>query len=202
MEISGEPPWGPDSDGRVAYEIRFDQPQRWAGLVRHWDNYYTITNFYNLSGNLIHSFQGIQQTHGGNKTFMGYLADSTDTNQWISRIECDGTTDSTGTRQVGYSDDLYFGTVYQPAPQNMTISSASVSYQSPKADTFTVKGTLQGLSLSGAQSVVFEASAFSRKFPWITSCRRERSILSLGPRTLQGYPHSFWIQRRANLPAR
>ena len=157
MEISGEPSWGTGSDGRVAYQIQFSTPQRWAGLVRHWDNYYTITNFYNPSGNLIYSFQGIQQTAWGNKTFMGYLADSSDTGQWISRIECDGTTDSTGTRQVGYADDLYFGTA---SPCSYSIS--------PTSNSFTSQGGSGSVSVTAGAGCAWTASVDSGSTAWVS----------------------------------
>ena len=164
IEISGTPSWGSGSDGRVAYEISFDNPRQWAGLARHWDNYYTITKFYNPSGQLIHSFQNIQGQSGWNKTFLGYIVDSSDTNQWISRIECDGVL-LPGNRQVGYSDDLYFGVGADQNTQPMVITSASLRFSSKLGDKFTVNGVVEGLSLSGAQSVVFEADAFSQEIP-------------------------------------
>lgn len=157
MEISGEPSWGTGSDGRVAFEIRFDQPQRWAGIARHWDNFYTITNFYNPSGVLIHSFQGIQQAPGWNRTFLGFWVESDDTAQWISRIECDGTTDSTGTQQVGYSDDLYFGTA---SPCSYTIS--------PTSNSFGPQGGSGSISVTAGAGCAWTASVDSGSAAWVS----------------------------------
>jgi len=105
QEISGVPSWGSGSDGRVAYEILFTDPQKWVGVVRHWNNYYTITNFYNAQGSLVYSFQYMQEP-GFSRMFLGYLVEESDTSQWISRIECDGII-LDESRQVGYSDNLY-----------------------------------------------------------------------------------------------
>jgi hypothetical protein len=123
-EIIGSPSWGPGADGRVAYEIRFDAPQRWAGIVRHWDNYYTITRFYDSSGTLIHTFEDLLPAPGWNKTFVGYLVTSDDPSQWISKIECDGKIAPPNDRGVGASDDLYFGTE-DPLPSFALISPAN-----------------------------------------------------------------------------
>jgi hypothetical protein len=86
-------------DGRVGYQIVFAAPQRRAGLLRIW-NADTRTRFYSQSGLLAE--------HPGTG-FVGYIADGTDpATQWVARIQIDGVVNS-GSRQVGYSDDLFFG---------------------------------------------------------------------------------------------
>jgi hypothetical protein len=165
QEISGEPSWGNTSDGRVAYEVTFTSPQRWAGLARHFDNYYTITNFYNDSGYLIHSFHNLQPQPGFNKTFVGYLVESDDTSQWISRIECDGNEESPGNRVVGYSDDLYFSTAAVPKPAGITVTSALVQLNPKNTDGFHIEGTFEGLSFSGVASVLLEVGLYSQEIP-------------------------------------
>lgn len=157
MEISGEPSWGTGSDGRVAYQIQFSTPQRWAGIARHWDNFYTITNFYNSSGNVIYSFQGIQASSGFNKTFLGYLAETNDTGQWVSRIECDGKVDSNGVRQVGYADDLYFGTAL---PCSYIIS--------PTSNSFTSQGGSGSVSVTAGAGCGWTASVDSGSSTWVS----------------------------------
>lgn len=106
--IVGSPCDGCGDDGRVGYEITFDSAQRRAGLLRLWNNS-SLTSFYNVNGDLLgtHQITASQQ-------FVGWMADSNDESTWVSRIVMDGL-DSGGSRQVGYSDDLYFGTQV-PAP--------------------------------------------------------------------------------------
>lgn len=106
--IVGSPyPFGND-DGRVGYEIRFDTPQYRAGILRAW-NTSALTRFYNADGVLLGEHQN---TVGAE--FVGWVADSSDPSTWVARMVMDGLVLS-GTRQVGYSDDLYFG-VMVPSP--------------------------------------------------------------------------------------
>ena len=107
-EIIGSPFSGAAHDGRVVYEVQFDSPQRWAGLTRHFFNTSTITNFYNETGGLIDTVQGYGD---GTYTpiFAGYLAETDDPTQWVKTIECTGI-EVPSIRQVGYTDNVYFGT--------------------------------------------------------------------------------------------
>jgi hypothetical protein len=108
-EIVGMP-WGLGSldDGRVVYQMTFGSPQRWAGVVRHWGIQNTITRFYEADGDEIATFGPGSGPSSGNY-FIGYLADTDDTSHWIARIVCDGIIVA-GSKQVGYTNDLYFGT--------------------------------------------------------------------------------------------
>ncbi len=99
--IVGTPCSGCSDDGRYPYQMIFSSPQRYAGLRRIWDST-TRTKFYNSSDEILHEAVG--------SDFHAYLAETTDTNTWVNRIEVTGVLDSTNTRQVGYSDDLFFGT--------------------------------------------------------------------------------------------
>lgn len=95
------------NDGRAAYEIAFDTPQRWAGVDREW-NTSSITRFFDLSGNLL----APEHQNTVNSEFVGFLATDEDAANWISRIEIDGG----ATRQVGFTDDLVFGVAVVPEP--------------------------------------------------------------------------------------
>jgi hypothetical protein len=165
QEISGEPSWGNTSDGRVVYEVTFTSPQRWAGLARHWDNFYTVTKFYNASG-LLYTFQNLQSVNGWNKTFLGYLVDSDDPSQWITRIECDGTEPSPGNKQVGYSDDLYFGTA-AVAPSTSPLT------QTPQA-------TPRGLLLGKATNVKVQVQSTSNALLNVELYRADASLNPTG----------------------
>lgn len=103
-QIIGTPSIYSGADGRYPYEVRFDVPQRWAGLDRVWSgwNANCITRFFSPSGALLGEVNGFPEK------FAGYIACSMDTNQWVSRIECDGLVVS-GSRQVGLSDNVIFG---------------------------------------------------------------------------------------------
>lgn len=106
--IVGSPFQFGNDDGRVGYEIAFDAPQRRAGILRAW-NTAAVTRFYNADGVLLGQHQN---TVGAE--FVGWVADSNDPSAWVSRMVMDGLVLS-GSRQVGYSDDLYFG-VMVPSP--------------------------------------------------------------------------------------
>ena len=91
-------------DGRVGYEIVFATPQRRAGLERIW-NTSTKTQFYNASDTLLAEHVNTVGTE-----FVGFIADGTvPATDWVSRIQIDGNL-LTGVRQVGYSNDLFYGT--------------------------------------------------------------------------------------------
>ncbi len=107
--------WGPNAivgspcdpgcvdDGRVRYEMVFDAPQRWAGVVRRWGPGAT-TEFYNASGALL----GEHMKTDGSHEFVGYVAETADTSGWVKRIEID--CGEIPGRPVGYTDNLHFGT--------------------------------------------------------------------------------------------
>lgn len=96
----GSPCVGCLDDKSCDYEIRFLKPQRWAGLQRYWKGP-TVTRFYASDGDLLHESDG--------EGFHGWLGDSNDTDFWVSRIEIT-TRAGDAAREVGYSDDLIFGT--------------------------------------------------------------------------------------------
>jgi hypothetical protein len=106
--IVGSPCGGCSDDGRVGYEVAFDQVQRRAGLLRAW-NTFSITRFYNAAGDLLAEHRNTE-----NVQFVGWMANSNDESTWVARIVMDGL-DNGGGRQVGHSDDLYFGRAV-PAP--------------------------------------------------------------------------------------
>ena len=93
-------------DGQSQWAIMFDTPQRWAGLLRHWDTY-ALTSFY-AGATLLGTHQNT-----ANVEFVGYFADSSDTNTWVTKIVVDGM--NVGGYHVGLGDDLFFGTVPEPS---------------------------------------------------------------------------------------
>jgi len=111
-QIIGTPSWAPGTgeDGRVAYQLTFTNPQRWAGLWRS-SNDYSITQLYDINNNLIYTID----RPGTGGLFLGYLVEDNDPNHWIKRIVCDGYMSGTS-RVVMYADDLYFGTAAIPLP--------------------------------------------------------------------------------------
>jgi hypothetical protein len=96
--IVGAPCGGCSDDGRVGYEMVFDSPHNHAGLLRIW-NASTQTLFYNNVGALLDSHAGTG--------FVGWVGDGS-ASQQVKRIVID-TIGASNARQVGYSDDLYFG---------------------------------------------------------------------------------------------
>lgn len=106
--IVGSPYQFGADDGRVGYEVRFDAPQRRAGLMRLWNTDAT-TRFYNASGELL-----IEHRNTVNQEFVGWIGLDPNGSDWVARIVMD-TAVTSGTRQVGYSDHLYFG-ILIPAP--------------------------------------------------------------------------------------
>ena len=99
-------------DARVGYEITFDNPQARAGLRRIW-NTNSLTRFYNAEGDLLAEHQNTTSAE-----FVGWIADAQDQSTWVSRIVMDGL--DVGSRQVGHTDDLYFGRVV-PAPGSIAL---------------------------------------------------------------------------------
>ncbi len=165
-EISGTPSWGSGSDGRVAYEVTFANPQRWAGLYRHWHNKYTITRFYNPSGQLIYTFQNYEQApEGFSKIFFGYLVESDDAAHWIGRIECDGDMPAPDNRLVGYADDLYYGTADVSEAPPFMVTSATATIDPQKTDELTILASIRNLTLVNGQSVLFQAGLFADEIP-------------------------------------
>ncbi len=115
-KLIGTPfPSGTD-DGRVGYEIRFDSPQSIVGMIRNW-NTGALTSFYNSSGTLLGTHQN--QTVG--LEFVGFLADYNDSATWVSKVVLDGASVS-GTRQVGYTDDIVWGTAAIAVPEAGTFT--------------------------------------------------------------------------------
>lgn len=110
--IVGSPCGGCTDDGRVGYQIEFDELQGRAAIRRVW-NTGALTSFYNAAGELLATHQNTTSAE-----FVGYIADSEDQSTWVARILIDGLSID-GTRQVGYSDDLYFGTQI-PAPSALS----------------------------------------------------------------------------------
>lgn len=99
-------------DGRVGYEVRFDTPQRRAAIRRLW-NTDALTRFYAEDGTLL-----VEHINTVGQQFVGWIGADPDGSDWVARIVMD-TTVTSGTRQVGYSDDLYFG-VLIPAPAGLS----------------------------------------------------------------------------------
>jgi len=86
-------------DAGVTFEIRFAQPQRWAGLERIGSRL-ARTRFLAPGGELLHE--------AADEGFHGWLGTAA-TNSWVARIEVTGV-EREGTREVGFADDLVFGT--------------------------------------------------------------------------------------------
>ena len=100
--IVGSPFMYGSDDGRVGYEIRFDTPQARAGILRVWSTT-SATLFYNAAGELL-----AEHTNSENVEFVGWVSVSADGSDRVARMVMD-TSVVSGTRQVGHSDDLYFG---------------------------------------------------------------------------------------------
>ncbi len=109
--IVGTPCTSCSDDGRYPYQIQFTDPQRYAGVQRLW-NADTRTRFYSSDGTLL--FEGL------GSDFYGYQADTPDTTTWVQRIEISGVN-----QQVGYTDDLFFGTSV-PEPGVAALAAASM----------------------------------------------------------------------------
>ena len=120
--IVGTPFLNGTDDGRIGYQILFGSPQRWVGLQRVW-NEFTLTQFFNSNDELLFEFTGEANP------FVGFIADSDSSTDWVARIQIDGrrTDDPAMTRQVGYTDDLAFGTsefTIVPEPATSSILAA------------------------------------------------------------------------------
>lgn len=76
--------------------------------MRLWNTDAT-TRFYNASGELL-----IEHRNTVNQEFVGWIGLDPNGSDWVARIVMD-TAVTSGTRQVGYSDHLYFG-ILIPAP--------------------------------------------------------------------------------------
>lgn len=112
--IVGSPCAGCSDDGRVGYQIVFAEPQRRAGLERIW-NTSTLTQFFNASNAMLG-----EHVNTVNREFVGFLADGNDPLvDFVARIQID-TISPSSSRQVGYSDDLFFGTVV-PEPTTLAL---------------------------------------------------------------------------------
>ncbi len=109
--IVGTPCSGCSDDGRYAYEIVFTTPQRAAGIQRIW-NASTITRFFAADGSQLDEFAG--------SAYVGWIAGEGETERYVKRIEIDGLVLS-GSRQVGYSDDLVYGQGAIPEPATASL---------------------------------------------------------------------------------
>lgn len=114
-KLVGTPYVSGSDDGRVGYEIRFDSPQSIVGLERIWQTGYALTRFYNSEGTLLATHINTTGVE-----FVAWIADYNDPLTWVSRIGVDGLS-SGGSRQVGYTDDLYFGTFAIPEPSTFAL---------------------------------------------------------------------------------
>lgn len=106
--IVGSPFQFGGDDGRVGYEVVFDSSQRRAGIRRISGA--ALTRFYNANGDLLY-----EHLNTTGHEFVGWMADPGDQSTWVARMVMDAVRDTSGVGQVGYSDDLYFGTIV-PAP--------------------------------------------------------------------------------------
>jgi len=102
-KLVGTPYIGGSDDGRVGYEIRFDTPQSIVGLVRNWTTD-AKTSFYNSSGTLLGT-----HTNTVGIEFVGFISNYNDTDTWVSKVVLD-TIGASNARQVGYTDDIMWGT--------------------------------------------------------------------------------------------
>jgi hypothetical protein len=102
-------------DGRVGYEIHFESPQAIVGLERIWQAGNSLTRFYNSEGTLLATHANTTGTE-----FVGWVADYNDPLTWVSSIGIDGLS-SGGTRQVGYTDNLYYGIFAIPEPSTFVL---------------------------------------------------------------------------------
>lgn len=105
-------------DGQSRWEITFDTPQRWTGLVRYF-NTNSLTSFYAGS-----TLLGTHQ-NAANSEFVGYVAESADPGTWVTRIVMDGN-NAGGSYQVGYGDDLFYGTVV-PEPSVVLLAALGLA---------------------------------------------------------------------------
>jgi len=111
--LVGSPFQNGSDDARVGYEINFDEVQRRAAVRRIW-NTESTTSFYNAAGELLATHQNTTSAE-----FVGYIADSDDESTWVARILLD-TAGPSNARQVGHTDDLYFGRLV-PTPSTLGV---------------------------------------------------------------------------------
>ena len=107
-------------DGQFAYEIVFETPQQRAGLQRNW-NTLTLTRFFNASG-LLEEHQNTVANE-----FVGFIVASSDSADWITRIEINGLVSEDLIRHVGQSDDLFLGSVIIPEPSTWALLVAGLA---------------------------------------------------------------------------
>jgi MYXO-CTERM domain-containing protein len=113
--LVGSPFQHGSDDARVGDEVAFDDPQARAGLRRIW-NTSSLTQFYNAAGELLGEHQNTTSAE-----FVGWIGEAGDQSTWVARIVMD-TVAPPSSRQVGHSDDLYFGTDV-PAPGAIAVLS-------------------------------------------------------------------------------
>ena len=110
--IVGTPFSSGTDDGRVGYEILFDSPQQYAGIQRIWNDQ-TLTQFFNAEDELLFELSGVANP------FVGFAGNPGDMTTWVSRIQID-TVAPSNSRQVGYSDDLIYGSSSFAIPEPRT----------------------------------------------------------------------------------
>ena len=113
--IVGRPCGGCSDDGRVGYRILFSTPQAGVGIERLW-NSSLVTRFYTPTGQLLHEFSGVATD------FFAYFAETADQSLWVGQVEMDGNL-LKGSRQVGYADNLIYGTALIPEPSTASLLS-------------------------------------------------------------------------------
>lgn len=118
MEIMGASSTSGNRDGQHRYEIVFPEPQHRVGIKRNWNNN-SLTRFYNRDGELLAEHQNVQFHE-----FVGWIGDPDEEATWVARLELDGL--YAGSYQVGYSDDLRFGSNL-PDRRSMRIRQITVS---------------------------------------------------------------------------
>ncbi|NND98774.1 MAG: hypothetical protein HKN47_15750, partial [Pirellulaceae bacterium] len=114
---------GGAADGQSRYEIVFDTPQSRAAVLRPWSTF-SLTRFY-AGDTLLAEHQNSTGTE-----FVGFISDSADSADWITRIELDGLPEDVGGRdvyQVGVTDDLYFGTATSGYTVTETVPAGSTA---------------------------------------------------------------------------
>lgn len=140
------------ADGRTTYEITFTTPQRRAGVLRSTTN--GITRFF-AGATLL-----AQRTVATSREFVGFISDSADEGDWITRIELDGLPVA-GSRQVLFTDDLFFGRAAPLNPQ-MDQESATVTVNAVNdAPTFDAQPTTFNLAEHSASGTPVHTVAVS-----------------------------------------
>lgn len=89
-------------DGQNPYEIVFTSPQHRVAVMRRW-NTNSLTRFYASDGRLLGEHKNTT-----NHEFVGWVGNPGDEGTWVKRVVIDGLAQS-GTYQVGFTDDLHFG---------------------------------------------------------------------------------------------